>query len=360
MGNAVSERTIALVVEQPGNCKLLKTGDRWLVAGREISAAGNARLCGNGVCALFPKLQQVLDMLQTLAPEAGLLKNSLSCDTPGCGALFRMELSKAQDQPVGVTISQRVRQAAALSQKSAPFLWRVPGMAGELVRAGKKTRYEDGQVILAQGVLGQHLYIVAEGAVDVARRSEGNEETVLVTLGRGDCFGEMSILTGELTSAAVRSHGNSAILAIRKDELEALLGRQPLLAREFSRLLAERLKATNASLQSELSRGIIGKLSMISLVDLVQTFSQSRRTGTLVLNYQGEQGRLGFREGTLCTAQAGKLLGDEAFFKTVSWPDAAFCFEPDAPAAGAPGKVSSDTMSLLMEAVRRLDEGRAR
>jgi hypothetical protein len=137
-----------------------------------------------------------------------------------------------------------------------------------------------------------------------------------------------------------------------------MLMRRPVLSREFSKLLAERLKASNQSLQSELSRGILGKLSMIALVDLVQTLNQSRRTGTLVLTNAGEEARLGFRNGALVAATLGDIQGEEVFYKTVCWPDGDFCFEQTEPAADAPGKVKTDIMGLMMEGMRRMDEAR--
>lgn len=359
----MDQRTVALIVQQPGNCSLLKTGDRWLVTEREVGKTGSAKLCGHGVCSVFPKLQ---DILKTLAPGGALPDDYLLCDTPGCDAVFRMEFARAaaQGQPVDVGFTRRLERGAeaatAVLKKAGPFLSRLSkDVAAELISACKTTRFENGEIILMQGVAGQHLYVVAEGHVEVAKRGEGKDETVLVTLGRGDCFGEMSILTGEQTSAEVRSAGKSAVLSVHKDQLETLLLQRPVLSREFSKLLAERLKATNASLQSELSRGIIGKLSMISLVDLVQTLNQSRRTGTLVLNRFGEEARLGFRNGAMCTARAGEVLGDEAFYTVVCWPEGDFCFEQVEPKADDPGKVEGDMMGLLMEGMRRIDETRA-
>lgn len=359
----MAERVVALVVQQAGNCKLLKAGDRWLVAGREISKVGEARLCGGGICSLLPKLQNILSRLP---PALSLPDDYMSCGVPGCDAAFRMEFAQPQGQPVDKGLTQKMAPAAeaataAPKKKGAPFLSRLPReVATELITACTTTRYEDGQIILMQGVAGQHLYIVAEGGVQVTKRGEFNDQTVLATLGRGDCFGEMSILTGEVTSADVRSQGKAAILSVQKDALEAMLVKRPLLSREFSKLLAERLKASNVSLQSGPTRGIIGRLSMISLPDLVQALHQSRRTGTLVVNCLGTQGRLGFRNGFLCTAKTGSDLGNEAFYTMVKWPEGDFCFEQTEPKATDPGKVISDTVGLLMEAARRLDDAKAR
>ncbi len=360
----MADRTVALVVHQTGSCPLLKPAERWVITGREVRPMGNAKLCGGGLCSIYPKLH---DLLKTVKENGPLPDDYLLCDTPGCDAAFRMEFvaaPAANPVPAGdVAFTRRLEKgqqaATAILRKHGPFLSRLPKeVAADLINACQTERYDDGQIILMQGVVGDHLYIVAEGQVEVAKRGQGNDETVLVTLDPGNCFGEMSILTGEITSAEVRSKGASAILALHKDKLEALLLRRPVLSREFSKLLAERLKATNTSLQTELNRGIIGKLSMISLVDLVQTLGSSRRTGTLVLNYYGQQARLGFKNGTLASGRCGDVGGDEAFYTVVCWPDGDFCFEQAEPSTAEADKVETDTMGLMMEGMRRMDEAK--
>jgi len=360
----MAERTVALVVHQTGSCPLLKPAERWVVTGREVRPMGTAKLCGGGLCSIYPKLH---DLLKSVKANGPLPDDYLLCDTPGCDAAFRMEFvaTPAPALPAGdVAFTRRLEKGAqaatAILRKHGPFLSRLPKeVAADLINACQTERYDDGQIILMQGVVGDHLYIVAEGAVEVAKRGQGNDETVLVSLDPGNCFGEMSILTGEITSAEVRAKGPAAILALHKDKLEALLLRRPILSREFSKLLAERLKATNTSLQTELNRGIIGKLSMISLVDLVQTLGSSRRTGTLLVNYYGQQARLGFKNGTLVSGSCGEFKGDEAFYTVVCWPDGDFCFEQAEPSMAEADKVETDTMGLMMEGLRRMDEAKA-
>ena len=355
----MAERAVSLIVHLPGNCPLIKSGDAWMVNGLELSKSPGTRLCGAGICSVYPKLK---DILKVMPPNGVLPDDYLLCDTQGCDAVFRMEFI-AKNEPGVIGATQRIERGASAAtmmlKNSAPFLRRISKeVADDVIQACTNNAFEDKQVILAQGVAGQHLYIVGEGKVQVVRHGDGADETILVTLGEGECFGEMSILTGELTSAEVRSHDKSMVLTVHKEKLEALLMKWPELSRIFSRLLADRLKATNVSLQSELSRGILGKLSMISLVDLVQTLNQSRRTGTLVLNYTGTPARIGFRNGQVVTAVAGTVEGDEAFYKVICWPDGDFCFEQIDPTDTDPGAVESDLMGLMMEGMRRLDEAK--
>jgi CRP-like cAMP-binding protein len=366
----MADRPVLLIVQQVTKCPLMTPGDRWIIVDREVNKSGAAKLCGTGLCSVYPKL---IGILNGLPPGAQLPDDYLLCEGAGCDAAFKMEysaeaaatvVSSPITAPSVPSTTRRLERPAATGAtatkvpgKSGPFLSRLPKeLAAELVTSCRAVRYEDHQVILMQGIAGEHLYIVAEGKCDVVRFSSEREETVLVTLGPGECFGEMSILTGELTSAEVRSNGDSTIFSLSKVKLEALLMRRPALSREFSKLLADRLKATNVSLESELSRGILGKLSMISLVDLVQTLHQSRRTGTLVLNYGGEKAHLGFKNGQLMTAVSGQTAGEEAFYRMVCWPDGDFCFEQTEPTADDAGRVHADMMGLMMEAMRRMDE----
>ncbi|MCX7804733.1 MAG: DUF4388 domain-containing protein, partial [Planctomycetota bacterium] len=203
----------------------------------------------------------------------------------------------------------------------------------------------------------ENLYIVGEGEVEVVRLSQDDRsEVVLATLGKGECFGEMSLLTGEPTSATVRSRGHSTVLLLNRERLESLLGGHPELGRAFSKLLADRLKATNVSLESELDRGIMGKLSLINIVDLIQTLNASRRTGTLTVSRRGVSAVLSFRDGRLVGARVGDEEGEEAFYGLMAWPDGDFCFEQGE--IRGEGNIRTDTMGLLMEGLRRLDEAR--
>jgi CRP-like cAMP-binding protein len=363
----MADRSVALIVQHTTVCPLLKLGDRWPLTGNELHSIGGGKMCAAALCSVFPKLR---DILAGLPPGAPLPDEVLICDVKECDAAFRMEFITAVPKPKIVpmaaqpSMTRRLERGSSQTtttlKKQGPFLSRLSKeLASELVAACSTKRYEDGQIVLMQGVVGDHLYIVGDGTVEVARWSK-DQETILVALGAGECFGEMSILTGDVTTAEVRARGPAVILSVNKEKLEALLLRMPALSREFSKLLAARLKATNVSLESELNRGVLGKLSMISLVDLVQTLHQGRRTGTLVLNYTGKQAKLGFRNGNMVTGLMGDVKSEEVFYQVVCWPDGDFCFEQQTePEDNGPGKIGTDLMGLMMEGMRRMDEAKA-
>lgn len=84
---------------------------------------------------------------------------------------------------------------------------RSSGMLGRL--------YGDGEVIVRQGELGECMYVVQEGKVEVLRR-QGDKEYCLAVLGPGDFFGESTIFEKEVRPATVRSLDGAIVLKVEK------------------------------------------------------------------------------------------------------------------------------------------------
>jgi hypothetical protein len=80
-------------------------------------------------------------------------------------------------------------------------------------------KYEPGQIIIRQGEAGDCAYFIQSGKVEVLRRKDG-KEVMLNTLGKGDFFGEMALLSGHQRSASVRATVPTEV---------AVLGRQNFL-----------------------------------------------------------------------------------------------------------------------------------
>jgi small-conductance mechanosensitive channel/CRP-like cAMP-binding protein len=97
----------------------------------------------------------------------------------------------------------------------------------------------DGEVILRAGQPGDSLYIIWSGAVSV-RLDVDELEKEVATLGAGEFFGEMSLLTGEPRRATVVAKGDVECYVIDRAPFEQILRRNARLAEEIGRLLSER------------------------------------------------------------------------------------------------------------------------
>jgi CRP-like cAMP-binding protein len=95
--------------------------------------------------------------------------------------------------------------------------------------------------VVRQGDEGDSLFVVAEGRVEVSVHAPGGgPERSLATLGPGDYFGEMSLLTGAPRSATIRAVEETRLVVLRKDALRPLLVADPTVPERLSKTLARR------------------------------------------------------------------------------------------------------------------------
>lgn len=101
--------------------------------------------------------------------------------------------------------------------------------------------YRDGEIIVRQGDIGECMYVIQEGQVEVFR-SEDCRCVPLATLGKEDFFGEMSIFERERRSASVRAIGEVRILTIEKKTFLRSIHEDPSLAFRLVERLCHRIR----------------------------------------------------------------------------------------------------------------------
>jgi CRP/FNR family cyclic AMP-dependent transcriptional regulator len=75
--------------------------------------------------------------------------------------------------------------------------------------------YRDGHAIVRQGELGDCMYVIQEGQVEVIYR-KGEKEFCLGVLGPGEFFGETALIEQEVRPATVRALGSVLVLRVEK------------------------------------------------------------------------------------------------------------------------------------------------
>jgi small-conductance mechanosensitive channel/CRP-like cAMP-binding protein len=101
------------------------------------------------------------------------------------------------------------------------------------------TVYGVGEVIMRAGEPGDSLYIIRSGSVAVRLGVDGLEKEV-ATLGEGDFFGEMSLMTGEPRRATVVARADAECYVIDRALFQQILRNNGKLADEIGKLLSER------------------------------------------------------------------------------------------------------------------------
>jgi CRP/FNR family cyclic AMP-dependent transcriptional regulator len=101
--------------------------------------------------------------------------------------------------------------------------------------------FRDGEYIVQQGEIGDCMYVIQSGNVEVVRRA-GNEEFSLAELGEGEFFGEMALFDREVRSAGVRALGEVWVLTLERKSFLRHVRRDPSLAFRILERMAQRIR----------------------------------------------------------------------------------------------------------------------
>ena len=105
---------------------------------------------------------------------------------------------------------------------------------------------QPGEILFREGEVGEHFYILTDGELEILLGAGTREELLLNTLGPGEYLGEMSlIIPGGERTATARALQKATLLAMSRDEFNALLKQYPMLVQSMVRVLSERLDSTN-------------------------------------------------------------------------------------------------------------------
>ena len=105
--------------------------------------------------------------------------------------------------------------------------------------------FDVGEVIFEEGSTGRELFVVLGGEVEIAKVS-GASKTVIVTLGKGEFFGEMAVIDGSSRSAtAIAATPNTRVMRINHARFVYLVSQQPAFALMIMDALSKRLRLSN-------------------------------------------------------------------------------------------------------------------
>jgi CRP-like cAMP-binding protein len=125
--------------------------------------------------------------------------------------------------------------------------------------------YHDGEVIVRQGDVGESMFVIQEGSVDVVVERDGRE-VFLRTLGKGDFLGEMGIFGRAVRSATARARGEARLLSVDRKSFMRRIHEDPSLAFRVVETMSQRVRELTdevARLRIELGREAEGDHSPV-------------------------------------------------------------------------------------------------
>lgn len=112
-----------------------------------------------------------------------------------------------------------------------------------LVKRSRLNHFGRGEQVIEEGDEGESMFVLLRGTARVSVAKNGSEIPV-ATLSAGNCFGEMSLLTGERRSATVRAEADCYVMEIGKLVMAEIIRDSPDCLRQLSEVLAARKMET--------------------------------------------------------------------------------------------------------------------
>jgi len=135
-----------------------------------------------------------------------------------------------------------LHQSIAERLRSHPlFATLSPEALAKAVAAGTATSFEQGEVCIRQGEAGEVFGVLISGRLGAVRDLETNQPKQLGTIKPGECFGEMSMLTGNSTSASVVALEKSEVIIFLQEEIGPVLAVNRDAVQFLTRLISFRL-----------------------------------------------------------------------------------------------------------------------
>jgi len=212
-------------------------------------------------------------------------------------------------------------------------------------------KYPKDKVVLKQGDPGTHLFVLLSGKVGVI----GDDGQRLAEMGRGDIFGEMSLLSGDPVSFSIYSlhETEAALLSIKN--FKHVLKKYPVLQIFLLKMLVDRAQAM-ALRSGNITSGMSGELEEIGIVELFQLINSSQKTGTIELILDDAKATVLFHEGEFVKVRYKEQVDKAALFALLGKKSGHFTYTKGIPSGMKSIDPFGGFMSLIMEGVQYVDE----
>jgi CRP/FNR family transcriptional regulator, cyclic AMP receptor protein len=126
----------------------------------------------------------------------------------------------------------------------------------ELASVIELQKVAEGEIIFHAGDLGDVLYIVQSGEIELYVRDTAGQKIVLTVASENDIFGELSMLDARPRSASAVALVDSDVLLLDRDDLLLLFQKQPDAALNMLAAMSAMLRKVDRLLQTRVSRNV--------------------------------------------------------------------------------------------------------
>lgn len=143
-------------------------------------------------------------------------------------------------------------------------------MAGQSLAEKFGVRFSGGATVFRQGDAGSSMYVIRAGKVRLLKESQGRKR-VVTTLGPGDFFGEMAVVTGRPRSATAEVLEEAELLRVPADKVQSMIAGTGEIALRMIRQLAERVEQANRFIDVLMEDDVTARV----ILELVETLANA-------------------------------------------------------------------------------------
>jgi len=201
----------------------------------------------------------------------------------------------------------------------------APPLSTELFASAKLVRLAAGDILFRAGASADGCYRVEDGLLKVVMVSPSGAERILAFLGRGAIVGELSIIDGLPRSATVVAVRDATVSFLGRAEFEAFADKHPEVYKSLIRLLAQRLRETDAGVAASSFLSLKGRVAQ-TMLELAEHFGQEVGPGRIVIRQKIGQNDLAAMAG-IARENVTRVLNDLQRHKVVSRLSGYYCIE---------------------------------
>ena len=166
--------------------------------------------------------------------------------------------------------------------RKAPIFSGLDESAASSLRASMSlVKLRKGQSLFKEGDDGDHLFIVSNGKVKLGTKSPDGRENLLMILGPGDMFGDLSLFDSGPRTATATAVTDTKLLSLGQDKVIPWVKEHPEVSLHLLARLASRLRRTNEVVGDLVFSDGPGRVAK-ALIDLGVKFGDKREEGLFV------------------------------------------------------------------------------
>ena len=202
------------------------------------------------------------------------------------------------------------------------------GLATELMAGATPRKLASNEVLFLADDPGDGLYRLDEGLLKVSIASASGAERILAILGPGAVVGDLAIIDGLPRSATVTALRDCKLSFLSRAAFDAFAEKEPRIFKYFVRVLAARLRDTDALVAAGSFLPLKGRVAR-ALLDLAHAFGNEVAGGRIVIRQKVSQSELAAMAG-IARENVSRIMNDWMRAKIVTRLSGYYCLEKPA------------------------------